>query len=196
VANASSRFLFERDFSRPQADAKVEAAAAEAEARGYARGLAAGRQQAEGERAAELARACARLAAAAEALLASADRVRAETETEAIALAEALAHKLAGAALAALPKAAIAEAAAAAFQHLRQVPHLAARVNEGLVEEVEAMLLGMARERGFEGRLVVLGDPGIQPGDVRLEWADGGVVRDHGATAAALREAVSGQPRF
>ena len=32
--------------------------------------------------------------------------------------------------------------------------------------------------RGFEGRLVVLAEPEIAPGDCRIEWADGGVVRD------------------
>ena len=51
-------------------------------------------------------------------------------------------------------------------------------MNDALVEPVDALMQRMARERGFEGRLVILGEPDIAPGDVRLEWADGGVVRD------------------
>ncbi len=61
---------------------------------------------------------------------------------------------------------------------LRGVPHLAVCVNDALVEEVDAMLKRLARERGFEGRIVVLGEPDIALGDARLEWADGGIVRD------------------
>ena len=44
---------------------------------------------------------------------------------------------------------------------------------------------------GFEGRLVVLGEPGIALGDCRIEWADGGVNRDTAAAEAAIGEAVA-----
>jgi flagellar assembly protein FliH len=36
----------------------------------------------------------------------------------------------------------------------------------------------IARTRGFEGRLVVIAEPEIALGDCKIEWADGGVVRD------------------
>ena len=49
----------------------------------------------------------------------------------------------------------------------------------------------IARAHGFEGRLVVLGEPGIAVGDCRIEWADGGVNRDNAATDAAIGEAVA-----
>ena len=55
-------------------------------------------------------------------------------------LALALARKLAGEALDDEPLAVIADAAAQAFQHLRGVPHLAVRVNDDLVEQVDALL--------------------------------------------------------
>ena len=51
----------------------------------------------------------------------------------------------------------------------------------------------MARERGFEGRIIVLGDDGMSPGDVRIEWADGGVVRDAGAVDEAVQRVLAGQ---
>ena len=49
----------------------------------------------------------------------------------------------------------------------------------------------IARERGFEGRLVIMGEPEIAPVDARLEWADGGVVREGAAIGAALAEEPS-----
>ena len=44
---------------------------------------------------------------------------------------------------------------------------------------------------GFGGRLVVMGDPEIAPGDCRLEWVDGGVVRDRAAIAAEIDERIA-----
>ena len=61
---------------------------------------------------------------------------------------------------------------------------------------------GSTRSRalhGFDGRLVVLAEPGIALGDCRIEWADGGLARDRAATEAAIGEAVEplrrGAPR-
>ena len=48
-----------------------------------------------------------------------------------------------------------------------------------------------ARLHGFDGRLIVLGEPEIAPGDCRIEWADGGIVRGRAATDAAIIEAVN-----
>ena len=36
----------------------------------------------------------------------------------------------------------------------------------------------MIASSGYAGRLVVMGDPEIRIGDGRLEWVDGGLVRD------------------
>jgi flagellar assembly protein FliH len=195
MANAA-KFLFDTDFRQPvsKKDPKLEAAAADAEARGYMRGLAEGRRHSEAEAEILAAQAQARLAGAMEdiaqaagALLGELDRHRAETEALALELATALARRIAGDALSRDPMAAIAEAAAQSFQHLRGVPHLAVRLNDALVEPADELLRRMARERGFDGRVVVLGDPEIAPGDVRLEWADGGVVRDR----SRIEEAVA-----
>jgi flagellar assembly protein FliH len=47
-----------------------------------------------------------------------------------------------------------------------------------LADRVRDIATGKISHSGFTGRLVVLGDPDIAIGDARLEWADGGVVRD------------------
>ena len=190
----ASRFLFDTDFRAPRAAAQqaaTQAAASDADAVGYHRGLAEGRPQAEGQVQARLADAVNRLALAAAALIGETDARHAAIEREAVALAVTIARTMAGAALDAAPLAVIAEAVAEALRHARGVPHLAVRVHESFVEETEALLKRQARERGYEGRLVVLGEPDMPPGDVRIEWADGGVVRERARLAAQVDAVVA-----
>jgi flagellar assembly protein FliH len=195
VSTSANKYLFDCDFRTPGGSAKNVAAVQEAEARGHAQGLAEGRRQGAAEADAQLAAAIRRLADAAVQLLAGLDAHQARLEEEALAFGAALGRKLAGTALAAQPLEALLEAARASFQHLRGVPHLVVRVNDALVEKVEAHVQRIARERGYEGRLVVMGEPNIAPGDGRIEWADGGVVRDQAQIEAALNEAVAGAVR-
>lgn len=185
-------FLFETDFGRSGGAAAGRDAAAleEAEARGYARGLVEGRHDAQIQAQARLADALTRLGLSAAGLLTQSDARDAERESQALAFAVALARKIAGDALDARPLAAIGEAAQSALQHLRGVPHLVVRVHESLVDEAEALMQRLAREKGFEGRLVVLGEPDLPPGDTRIEWADGGVVRERARIEAAVLGAV------
>ena len=119
----------------------------------------------------------------------SAARAR-EQEASAIELALALARKLAGGALARFPLAAIEEAAEQCFLEARAAPHVVVRVHERFVEAVRGRLGAIAAERGFAGKLVVLGDPEIAAGDARLEWADGGVVRDRAEISRLIGAAV------
>jgi len=198
VSANASKYLFDCDFREPGGSAsapKNAAALQEAEQRGYAQGVAEGRRQAGSEAEAQLRASIQRLADSAVALLAGLDAHQARLEEEALAFGTALARKLAATALAAHPLDAIIEAARASFQHLRGVPHLVVRVNEALVEAVEAQVQRISRERGYEGRLVVIGEPEIAPGDGRIEWADGGIVREQARIEAALDEALAGALR-
>ena len=187
-----NRFLFERDFRNPDGHAKNVAALQEAEERGVQRGRAEGRAQAQAEAERNLANAVQRLADAATSLLAGVDAQHARLEEEAVAFGTTLGRKLAGAALAGRPLETIAATARATFQHLHGVPHLVVRVNEALVEQVDGLIHRIARERGYEGRLVVMGEPGIAPGDARIEWADGGVIRDQNQIEDAVTRALEG----
>jgi len=197
-ARQTTPFLFDTDFRRPRPSAEAMRAAEEAvqaEQSGFARGVQEGRLQAEGQAQARLADAMTRLALSAAGLLASADAREAEREAQAVELAMLIARKVAGDALEAQPLIGIGEAARTALQHLRGVPHLVVRVHDSLVDEAETLVKRLARERGFEGRLVVLGDPETLPGDARIEWADGGVVRERARIEAAVAEAL-GLPSF
>ncbi|MCC5976821.1 MAG: flagellar assembly protein FliH [Salinarimonas sp.] len=186
------KFLFQRDFAAPAGEQtpKSREALAEAERRGREAGFKEGQAQARAEADAQMQQVLGRIADDVAALLARADEDRATFEDEAIAFATALAEKLAADALAHYPMDAIAQLARKSFEHLRGVPHLVVRVNEGLVEKTEKMMQKLARERGFEGRLVIMGEPEIAPGDARLEWADGGVVREGAKIGASVADAI------
>ena len=190
---AKTPFLFETDFRRPQPSresVRAAEAADEAASQAHARGVQEGRAQAEAQAQARLSDAMTRLSLAAAGLIARADARDAEREDQAVEVAVLLARKIAGDALDARPLAAIGEAARAALQHLRGVPHLVVRVHDGLVEEAEGLMKRLARERGYEGRLVVLGDPDMPSGDARIEWADGGIVRERARIEAAVLDAL------
>lgn len=191
-ATRAQPFLFGEDLRQAGPDAKTSAArlaeraALEAaERQAFAAGEAEGRRAAEAEVQHRLAEAAERIGTGIVAAVAAIDGRVAIVEDEAIALFGELAGKLAGQALGTHPLAAAAEAAREAFAHLRGVPHLVVRVSPALVEEMDQFLARLARERGFEGRLIVIGDDELRDGDIRLDWADGGVVRDRGAFEAA-----------
>jgi len=200
-----ARFLFDQDFgappvpkaaAAPQGPAMVsledhEAALKKAETSAFRRGEADGRKAARDADSARLTAAVESLGARLAEALAQADSRAAVTEREGVALALALARKIAGAAVARAPMAEIEAAAEACFLELRQAPHVAVRVTPDVVERVREQLASMAHERGFAGRLIVLGDPDVAKGDVRLEWADGGVVRDSEAVARAIDDAIA-----
>ena len=71
-------------------------------------------------------------------------------------------------------------------------PHIAVRINDALYAPRRKSSKKSCASRGFEGRLVVLAERDIAPGDCRIEWADGGVNRDSAAAEAAISEAVTG----
>jgi flagellar assembly protein FliH len=194
VSMNASRYLFDRDFRDPGGSARNLAALQEAEQRGFAQGLAEGRRQAAAEAEAQLAAVMRRLADGAGTLLSGLAARQSQIEEEALAFALALGRKLAGRALAAQPLDVIADTARTSFQHLRGVPHLVVRVNDALVEQVEAQMQHMSRDHGYEGRLVVMGEPDIAPGDGRIEWADGGIVREQSRIEAAVAQIVAGVP--
>lgn len=184
---AAQKFHFGADFrsgARPAVDEQALAAARE-------EGVRAGRAQAQAEADASLGQTAARIAQGLDQLLAAEGRRAAALEQEAARLALALARALAGAALSDRPHRALEDALRDCFEHARQAPHLAVRVHDAAVEAIETVVRRRAQEAGFAGRVIVLGDPEISPGDARIEWADGGVAIEPGRIAALIDETVA-----
>ncbi len=191
MSAAPARFTFDLDLGRREeknrlvTEGTIASIVSEARAAGFAEGFAAGENGA-------TAKAARRLAEAAEAIgdrvaghTAAIDDLRRATAAEASALAAAIAGKLAAALIARFPTAEIEALVAECLATLDGVPHLVIRCNDSLADAVREIATRRMETSGFTGRLVVLGEPDIALGDCRLEWVDGGLVRDH---AALMRE--------
>jgi flagellar assembly protein FliH len=165
----------------------LAAAAAAAREAGYAQG----RADADGDIAAHLARTMEGVAMNLELVRSDLDGIAAQASVEAITFAHLIARQLAGRLLDAAPLAQIEDAARQIFDDLRGQPHVAARVAPELADAAKEKLQKIARDRGFEGRLIVLGEPEIAMGDIRIEWADGGIVRDRAAAERLVDDCVT-----
>lgn len=194
--NATAKYLFDTDFgpgkkvSTTIALAEHAALVAEAETRGYRNGF----QAAEAEMKAETARRLAiALEQAAEMLMLMGQGLKeidARLELEAIAVAYAVATKLAPALIAREPMAEIEALASGIFRQLLATPHVVVRVSDRLYEPAREKLEKISQESGFEGRLVLLAEPEMADGDCRIEWADGGLTRDRASAEQLIAETV------
>jgi len=77
-----------------------------------------------------------------------------------------------------------------ALEHMGDAPHIALTVNDALAESVQTSVKSIAAERGFTGKIVVLGDPETKKGDCALQWADGGVSLDFEKTRSRISRLV------
>jgi flagellar assembly protein FliH len=194
---APAKFLFDLDFAAgaereatiklSEHALKLAAAEAAAHRRGYEEAQTDAKVESDRRIAGALEQAAVRLGEATAVLKA----VEARLECEAVEVAVAVARKLAPALIEREPFAEIAALASGCFRELIASPHIVVRVNESLYAAARERLEGIARAHGFEGRLVVLGEPGIAEGDCRIEWADGGINRDKVAADAAIGEAIA-----
>jgi flagellar assembly protein FliH len=188
--SAAVPFRFDLDFggASPRQGSVADDAALED---AYARGEAAGREAAMASETAALHAALERLGARLAATeKAGAARTLARDQAT-VELALAIGGKLAGAALAHFPLADIERLAAEGFVEARGAPHVAVTVHDGLVDEVKSRLAAIAGDCGFGGKIVVLGDPEMQRGDARLEWADGGMAQSRAALNQALDDVIA-----
>ena len=64
------------------------------------------------------------------------------------------------------------------LQKLGNEPRVVVRTADGLHDILRSRLEGLCAEAGFEGRVVLLTEEGLGPGDARIEWADGGAERN------------------
>lgn len=194
---APARFTFDLDLGHRQERNSLvtETAMAELLAAARADGIAAG--MAEGERTA-LASAQRAQVAAAEALgsrvaamAAGMDDARRQIIAESVELSLSIARKLAGGLIARQPTGEIEGLIAECMATLDGVPHLVIRCEPHLADAVRDIATGRMNTSGFNGRLVVLGDPDIAIGDARIEWADGGVVRDIRKLSAEIDQKIA-----
>lgn len=197
MSAAPARFTFDLDLGkRPEnnrllPESAAATLAAEAREDGFREGFAAGEQSVTGTAARELAAAATALGDRVAAMASEMDEARKVTIGEATALAASIARKLASGLVAREPTAEIEALFTECLASLNAAPHLVIRCNDELAEAVRDVATRRVQVSGFSGRLVVMGDPEIAIGDCRLEWVDGGLVRDQAAIAAQIDNRIA-----
>jgi flagellar assembly protein FliH len=195
---AQAKYLFDDDFGagaraaaeKPLAPAELAIKLGEAESKGFRDGFATAEQEGTAVAARRQAIAFEQIGDALDKLVRELAAIESRLLNEGIELAVAIARKLSPELVARQPLAEITALAAECFKQLATAPHVVVRVNDTLHEIATKELNEIARGRGFEGRLMVLPDPEIAPGDCQIEWADGGVVRNAARTELAIRSAI------
>lgn len=180
-----AKFMFEQNFAPGASQAEKAVAAAEhalkladAEQQGFRNGFEAAEHEGHSVAARRTAAAFEQMAGSVERFSRSIVAAEQRIEAEAIELAVAIARKLVPELLQREPFGEIAALATECFRQLSTAPHVVVRVNDALHETAQKQLEEIARTRGFDGRLVVVAEPEIAVGDCKIEWADGGVIRD------------------
>lgn len=192
---ATAKYLFDEDFASGEKPTitlvEHERRRADAESQAYRNGFTAGQEQAEQEAAQRIAGALSVIADALGRLDSSLTAIEARHETEAVEVAVAVGAKLAPELVSREPFAEISALATECFHQLVSTPHVAVHIANDIYEPTKEKIEEIARARGFEGRLAVIPDETLAPGDCRIEWADGGMVRNQAATMAAIDEMVA-----
>jgi flagellar assembly protein FliH len=192
-----AKFNFDLDLGRREernrllSEAAVSAMIAEARAAAHAEGVAAGEQSARAVAAQQLAIAAEAIGSRVSALAASFDDMRKSTLEDAVDLAVVIARKLSATLIDREPTAEIEALVTECMATLDGVPHLVIRCNADLADSVREIANTRVQTSGFAGRLVVMGEPDIAPGDCRLEWVDGGIVRDRAALTAEVDNRIA-----
>jgi flagellar assembly protein FliH len=175
---------------RPATPSEIAQKIAAAEARAYRDGYDAAQREAKAESDRRTALALEEINVAIKGIATRFSGIETRMETEAVDVAVSVARKLCSALIANEPLGEITALVSDCFSHLVSTPHLVVRINDSLYEVTRERIERLAKQSGFEGRLVILAEPEIVTGDCRIEWADGGVVLERAAIEAKISELV------
>ncbi|WP_209017588.1 FliH/SctL family protein [Roseibium aggregatum] len=190
------KFLFNVDFSEPEEPevvappepeiptipvAEHEQLLKKARAQAFEEGRTKALQDLQTKQETLLTAAAGRLVDAVGDVLKTLDEHQAAQEKDAVSLAFLVARRLCAHLIARQPLAETVALVSECLGPLRRSPHLVIRIAEKDVEALKAQVDPIVHEKGFEGRLVILGEPEIGRGDCHIEWADGGIKRDRKA---------------
>lgn len=188
-----SPFLFENDFSgkgraKPDKIAikEHEAALIAAREEGYTQGYKQGKLEADEV----LQMTLAKLDATIDHVLNLQSAHHAKAVELAAKLATTLARKFVDLEREQSPLAKLTAAIEENYLDLAGAPHIVATVAPDLVDATEARIKPRLQSRGYIGKLIVMGDPSLAPGDGRLEWADGGLVLDSDSVLEAAQKTI------
>jgi flagellar assembly protein FliH len=158
---------------------------------GYAEGFSEGERGVVAAQALGLTAAAETLAGRSQTIMSTFDQAQKEAISEAVALSAVIARKLASNLIAREPIAELEVLIKECFASLEGVPHLVIRCHPDLADKIREIATARMAHTGFDGRLVVMGDPDLALGDGRIEWVDGGLVRDFNALSAEIDNRIA-----
>ncbi|MEJ1967326.1 MAG: FliH/SctL family protein [Rhizomicrobium sp.] len=194
----ASKYTFDTEF-RPEGDLVSNAARARQKkaytveeidtlsARARDQGLKAGQVRAAEAQAAEMAQ----LVTVLREIVTRSGRATLAVREEAAMLALAVARRLAGAALDALPSADVEEALRHVLHQAVGEPRIVLHASPKVADLLKPRLAEIAHEEGFDGRVIVSGEAAMQGADCRIEWRGGGTERSEDAIAAAIADLIA-----
>jgi flagellar assembly protein FliH len=192
-----AKFLFDLDFGAPEKSREKAPTTAEiaemvsaAEQRGYRIGFEAGQNEAKADSDRRVATALEQVGGSIRSIVAGFAGVEQRMESEAVEVALAVARKLCAELIAAQPLVEMTALVSDCFRQLVATPHIVIRINDATYDEAHERIERLARQSGYEGRLVIMAEPDIAHGDCRIEWADGGVVLERAAIETRISELV------
>jgi len=172
---------------------------AEARNQGFAAGRTAGLEEAAQASEHTASEALAMIVEKLGAMAAQLDQTREDREKQAVETAIALLSKL-------FPELArrnaLSEVEALITRCLAQLhdePRVVIRIADALLDPLRDRLDQITAEAAFDGKVVLLADEAVAPGDARVEWADGGAERDSGRLWAEIEQVLErnlGDPRL
>jgi flagellar assembly protein FliH len=176
-----SRFTFDSAFDGGAGAAAQQSAArhadelaavrAQAERDGFARGYAQAQAEIEAATLAAVGQLCHAMGDA----LANLDGVRRRLIADAATVTGKIGCTLAGDLIRRFPVERICALVDDVLPSVIEENRLVIRVADDLLDSVRAPIERHAQAQGFAGRLIFMADPALDPGDVRIEWARGGV---------------------
>jgi len=193
---AISKFTFDVDMSHKPEQTRVLTADKLAEMtefarkEGYQQGFAEGETSEQSRTAQALLSAANTIAQRAAEMVAAREEIQRMATSEAVQLGAAVGRKLAHHLLAQHPTAELDALIGECMSTLDQAPHLVIRCHPDLTDPIQETAENSMATSGFSGRLIVMGDPEIPLSDGRIEWADGGLVREQETISAQIDKCI------
>lgn len=212
--NVARKFLFDLDFDAPVApaggrgnaaaltdapppppaptftEAELAQAVAEARATGEKDGFAKGRAEAMAQLEKQIASILSTIGAQVASATESAAGERTGIAATAIDVARAILHKLHPELARQNGLVEIEGILGCCIDSLKGEPRLVVYVPSEHLDELKRRVDTQASARGFDGRVVLIGEDEMKPGDCRVEWADGGMERSSAAIWAEIEVAL------
>lgn len=168
----------EEEIEEPPAPTFTEEELAQAQQRSFEDGKAAGLQEANAQFEHLIASALTQISQTIPGIFEDHSKTQLEHEAHALAIATAVAKKIIPAYAEKNGLEEIIHVVKRCLEPLHTEPRILVKVHESLREDIQEKLLKVAEEVGFEGRLVVMPNEEIIPGDCRIDWSEGGAERN------------------